>query len=412
MKSQTASIFRLTETQTLGLLLFVALGVRVATVLILDIQPVSDYAGYHSMALNWLAGKGLSDGGNLAFLSAGYPIFVLAPIFSIFGDSLLAAQLMNAALGTLSTLLVYLITREAGAGKVGRLIAVFLFSLYLPSWIYAEYLAKENLMTPLMLGIAFLSIKSLHKPSVSIAILIGGLLGVVAITGNAGLAIVPIVVVAFVRSPLPLRGALACLALVGLSATLVMSPWLVRNYYVIGSPVLNSNGGFNLYIGNNPSANGYFISIADTPRGSTWHQLRAQGELEASNTLKVEALDWIKQHQAQFVLLALRKSWIFWLPPVHEGQGPQSKIETLTRLAWLVQYLLVCGLAVSSIFIKHLRTSETSLVWLAIIGYTAVHMIFYVIFRYREPIMPLVIVLAGMSAQHWLRQTRLDWVKA
>jgi hypothetical protein len=411
MKYQNTFMFRLSEKQTLGLLLFVALFVRVSTVIALDIQPVSDYAGYRNMAINLLAGKGLSDGSNLAFLSAGYPLFVLAPIFYIFGDSLLSAQLMNAILGTLSTALVYLIARDAGAGKVGRLMAVGLFSLYLPSWIYAEYLAKENLMTPLMLGVVFLSIKSLHQPSVSIYIAIGGLFGILAITGNAGLAILSMVFGALILSRVSFRSAIVNMAVIGISAGLIVSPWLFRNYQVIGSPVLNSNAGFNLYIGNNPAANGYFVSIVDTPRGATWHQLRAQGEMEASVTLKVEALDWIKRNPDQFAMLAVKKAGIFWLPPVHQGQGSQSKFEKITRLAWLIQYLLVFCLAVFSIFIKKLRTNETCLVWLAILGYASVHMVFYVIFRYREPIMPLLVVLAGMSIEHLSRMMAWKRVK-
>ncbi|MES2159744.1 MAG: glycosyltransferase family 39 protein [Pseudomonadota bacterium] len=391
------------EKQCLVLILLVAFLVRIATAFAFQFQPVSDYAGYERMALNLLAGKGLVDGGNAAFLSAGYPLFVLAPVYAVFGHHLLAALLANALLCTVSAWLIYLIARDAGAGKVGRLLSAGLFAVYLPSWIYAAYLSKENLMTPLMLGVVLLSLRCTARPSARIAISVGAVLGLLAITGNSGLALTPILAIALMTTSWPLPRKLATLGLAGLVAMLVVAPWLIRNCQVVGAPVLNTNGGFNLYIGNNSSADGMFVSIADTPRGATWHQLRKQGEVVANDTLKHEAIDWIKQHPAQFVTLALRKVALFWMPPVHEGEGPQPRGEALTRLAWLAQYLLICGAAAGGVVYRRLRSKNTGLLWLAVLCYTAVHMMFYVIYRYREPIMPLLIVLAAMAMEQALQ---------
>lgn len=397
----------ISEKRWLFMILSVALFLRIATVMSLNIQPVSDYAAYEHMAVSLLAGTGLVDGdGNFAFMSAGYPLFVLAPVFAVFGHNLVAAQLANALLGTVSAWLIYLIMIEVGAGKPGRLIGVVIFAVYLPSWIYAEYLAKENLMTPLMLGVVLLSLRCTYNPSVWTAISVGAILGLLAITGSSGLALTPITVIALMMSPLPVSRKLVRLGLVAIVAMLILSPWMMRNDQVIGAPVVNTNGGFNLYIGNNPAADGLFVSIADTPRGSTWHQLRNQGEVIANDTLKNEAIAWIKQNPLEFLVLSCKKGLLFWAPPTHEGKGPQSKAETLTRLAWLVQFILISVVAVAGIVYKRLRTKNSSLLWLSVLGYTAVHMIFYVIYRYREPIMPLLIVLAGLTVERVI-QTNL-----
>jgi 4-amino-4-deoxy-L-arabinose transferase-like glycosyltransferase len=397
---QSTFLTQWSDVRLLGLILMGALVVRVAIVLYLDIVPVSDYAGYHSMAINLLSGRGLTDGESFAMLSAGYPLFVLVPIFAVFGDNLLAAQLGNALLGVLTTWLIYLIAREVGAGRIGRLVAPLIFAFYLPSWIYAEYLAKENLMTPLMLGIVLLSVRCLRDASVWVSLLLGVLIGLLAITGNAGLAILPVAFLALAMMPISLRGRGLRMGLVGLVAMLVIAPWLMRNDAVIGEPILNSNGGFNLYLGNNPAANGFFVSIADTPRGATWPQLREEGEVIASNTLKIEAIDWIKRNPYDFLALAVTKGRLFWMPPVHEGKGVQSRVEVMTRVAWLGQYLFICTLAIGSAAFVQLRNRKTGLLWLAIVGYTAVHMIFYVIFRYREPVMPLMILLSALAIEH------------
>lgn len=390
-------LFNLSENELLRILIFLALAARVTTVIVLDIQPVSDYAGYHNMAINFLAGKGMFDGINLAFLSAGYPLFVLTPVYAAFGNSLLAAQLANALLGTFSTWLIYLIAREVGAGKLARLTSTALFALYLPSLIYAEYLAKENLMTPLMLGVLFLSLRLLYKSSIWTGAILGVVFGALAITGNAGMSMLLILLIALAISTISIRTKFIHCAVVVLVGSLVVAPWLIRNDQVIGAPVLNSNGGFNLYLGNNANATGFFITIADTPRGDSWNQLlKDKGELAASNVLKAEAINWIKANPVQALTLSLKKGIFFWIPPTHEGKGFQSNGEKMVRLAWLLQYLLICFAALFSLTFKSLRTQKIGLMWLAILGYTALHMIFYVIFRYREPIMPLVIILAAL----------------
>lgn len=386
----------LSEKHGLAWILAFAFLVRAATAFAFQFQPVSDYAGYERMAVNLLAGKGLLEGGNSAFLNAGYPLFVLAPVFAVFGHHLLAALFANAMLCTVSAWLVYLIAEEAGAGKLGRLVSAGLYALYLPSWIYAAYLAKENLMTPLMLAAVLLCLRCTYHPSARVAISAGAVFGMLAITGNSGLALSPVLAVALMISPLSYPRKLARLGLAGLVAMLVIAPWLVRNYQVLGAPVLNTNGGFNLYLANNPSANGMYISIADTPRGSTWQQLRKQGEVAANSTLKHEALAWIWRNPSRFLTLSLKKAALFWMPPVHEGEGPPSKGEALARLAWLAQYLSICGLALAGMAYRRLRGPQPSLLWLAVLCYTAVHMIFFVIYRYREPIMPLLMVLAAL----------------
>jgi hypothetical protein len=61
----------------LFIIFIAALLFRAETVLVLNIQPESDYAAYQMMAQSLLAGNGLTDGENQAFMSAGYPLFIL-----------------------------------------------------------------------------------------------------------------------------------------------------------------------------------------------------------------------------------------------------------------------------------------------------------------------------------------------
>jgi hypothetical protein len=385
-------------------ILIVGLVLRVLTGIVLEAQPESDYAGYQAMALNFIDGKGIIDTeNNRAFLSVGYPLFILIPIFSLFSKSLLAAEVANSALGVVSIILCHKIAKEAGAGQIGRLLAALTLTLYLPSWVYAGYLAKENLMTPLMLGILWCGLRLAKKQSLSVAAICGGLFGLMAMTGTSALSLVATTLCGLVFTPANIRRKLTMVAIIIATAIVVTAPWIGRNYQILGSPVINTNGGFNLYLGNNPAANGYFVSIADTPAAPKWKALLKVGEVHASNSLREDAISWIKEHPTEFVILSFKKAALFWMPPIHNGKDQGSLKETVIRMMWLLQFIVLVLGAIGTILFPRLRTRYIAIVWLGIVSYTSIHMLFYVIFRYREPVMPFLCILTGLTLEHvWI----------
>jgi len=391
----------------LALLVGMGLALRAAAIAGYGHTPESDELAYQSMARNLLDGNGIVDNmGNYAMYNVGYPLFVLAPTFFAFGDGILAARVCNLLLGGLSIVLCYALAREAGAGRAGRLFAAGIWALYLPASIYGVYLLKENLMVPLMLGIMCCALRLLKAPSGRLAVGCGLLFGLIALSGNAALALAGAVVIALLLAPLSFRQRLGHSALILLLAGAVAAPWMIRNMQVIGAPVLNTNGGFNLYLGNNPAATGMFVSIKDTPRGESWEILRQTGEVQASETLKNDAIAWIKENPTRFISLALKKAAYFWMPPFHEGKGKQSTAEKAVRLMWALQFLTLAAAAFGSLAIARLRNRQLLILWLAIVGYTAGHMLFYVLFRYREPIMPMLGVIAALTLESLIARWR------
>jgi 4-amino-4-deoxy-L-arabinose transferase-like glycosyltransferase len=394
------------------LLAIVAIGLalRFAAIATFSHAPESDELGYQSMAVNLLRGNGIVDGlGNRAMMNVGYPLFVLAPVFAFFGENLYAVRAVNAVLGGVAIALCYAIAKEAGAGKAGRLLAAGMWALYLPSSVYTVYLLKENLLTPLMLGTIWFALRLAGKPSYLYALGCGSLFGLLALTGNAALVLAAPAAFALVLGSGTLGRRWRLALLICVSSMLVAGPWVARNMHVLGAPVLNTNGGFNLYLGNNPAATGMFVSIATTPRGDSWEELRKLGEVRASEILRDEAVGWIRGHPSEFVALALKKAVYFWTPPFHEGKGQPSRGETTIRALWAVQYLVIAAGAIGSLLVKRLWSRHVILLWLAIASYTAVHMLFYVIFRYREPVMPLVCVLAALTFERALATLPRKW---
>lgn len=394
------------------LIVIIALGIslRITAIIGFKHSPESDELAYQTMARNLIGGNGIVDDmGNYAMYSVGYPLFILSPVFIFFEDQLLAAKLANLALGVMSILLCYLTAAEAGATRVGRLLAAAGWAIYLPASVYGVYLAKENLMVPLMLGVIWCALRLAKNPTWMISMGCGMLLGLLALVGNAALSLASLVLLAlaFCNTSIPRRFGLGMLIL--LAAVVVTSPWLARNDKVIGAPVLNTNGGFNLYLGNNPAATGWFMSIADTPRGSTWDEIRRSGEVQASEILKQEAISWIKEHPIHFFSLALKKAAFFWMPPFHDGKGQGSIAETAVRVAWAIQFLILMVISIGSLFLLPLHNKQLTVLWLAIASYTMVHMLFYVIFRYREPIMPVIVIIAGLTVEFFISTRAKNW---
>ncbi|CAE6515045.1 hypothetical protein NMYAN_50187 [Nitrosomonas nitrosa] len=58
--------------------------------------------------------------------------------------------------------------------------------------------------------------------------------------------------------------------------------------------------------------------------------------------------------------LALKKAAYFWLPPFHEGKGQPSKAETVARVIWAIQFIVLIGAAIGCLFIARLRNCETT----------------------------------------------------
>lgn len=389
------------EWMWLFVVLCIGLGMRAAAIALYHHTPESDEIAYASMAMNLINGHGIVDyKGNHAMYSVGYPLFVLAPVFSLFGESPLAGRIANMLLGGLSILLCYRVAGEAGANRSGRIIAATIWALYLPASVYGVYLLKENLMVPLMLGVMWCALRLSNRPSLAAAITCGLLLGAIALTGSAALSLGGAVAFALWVCPASLyrRGILALCIAAGVCA--VSAPWIARNMSVLGAPVLNTNGGFNLYLGNNPAATGMFVSIVDTPRGKGWESFRqAAGEVEASASLKSDAIAWIMEDPARFAALMVKKAVYFWTPPLHAGKGEASGVESVIRVLWAIQFAIMLLAALGSILTRHICRPHLATLWLAIAGYTAVHMLFYVIFRYREPIMPILGIIAAVSLQ-------------
>ena len=387
-----------------------AIAVRAIAIMVLGPELRSDGLGYFTMAKTLAETGVISDQfGQHTFFSPGYPL-LLTPFFWACGAGTPVAHFVNLVLAAVSTALVWRLVLALGGSRLAALIGGLAFAIWFPAIWNATDLAKENLSTPLLLGFALCCIRIARGQSgwrvaalAGLAYGAGLLVGTSVVLTGAAFA----VALAFALRHAPAAALRQCVVFGG-AALLVLTPWLAASNAMIGRPVITTNGPFNLYLGNNPAANGHFVSIRDTPVGPVWHQrIVVLGEAGTSDWLSGEVIAWVKANPGRAATLAAKKLAVFWAPNVPDRADLTiSKFVAGLRAVDLVQWAVILTLAGVALFRRdfdrRLRWTLAALV----AGFWLIHGATYIIPRYRDPIMPTLIALAALNASAWIERKR------
>jgi hypothetical protein len=119
------------------------------------------------------------------------------------------------------------------------------------------------------------------------------------------------------RGSIPVRKRITYVLLIGMITALTLAPWTIRNYFVFKKLVFGDTTlGYNLWFGNNEKATGGFAGSD----GEKWvpmpkslvEQTKGMNEAERSEYLIARALDFIKTHPKEFLILRLKSLFYFW----------------------------------------------------------------------------------------------------
>jgi predicted membrane-bound mannosyltransferase len=200
--------------------------------------------------------------------------YVMAFLYKIFAPDLVYVRVLNVVLGVATCWFVYLIGTTLANRRVG-LFTCLVAALYKPLILYSIVPLKEALSTLCFAAVLYHFLvligalsrgkdgpfpdtpvieKRLFITAASLGLASGLLINV---RPNA-LIIIPLVFMLPVwhafRDRLPVKRVGAVLSVVLLGIILALSPFMIRNYLVAGKLALTtSQGGFNLYLGNNLS---------------------------------------------------------------------------------------------------------------------------------------------------------------
>jgi hypothetical protein len=209
------------------------------------------------------------------------------------------------------------------------------------------------------------------------------------------------------------RAGLAVLAV----SLVVVAPWLVRNYRVLGGfAPIRSNFGLELAVGNRPKADGHTYALGFFhihPVGSSVEQQRliALGELGYMREKQRQAVDWIVGHPVQFGWLTLRRIWLFWFTPDERWCSFEPRLLLFSRIYG------VLGLGVLLELVRLLRGGHRAggLLVCTFFGLGLPYFLTHVEMRYRLPVVGLSalltcnLIVAGVQAlqRPWRRFERV-----
>jgi len=421
----------------LGLIMLLGLALRLIYLNELVRSPDFQYpdvdAGYHDYWARGLASADWSLPPQLAdpqiqsrpfFRPPGYPYFI-AVIYKLFPHySHLAVCVLQMALGLLNCLLAFILGRKCFNRSVGLVFAA-LMSFYWTFIFYEGELQTPVLHISLLFGLLISLASWWERRRFLEALAAGMLAGLAALLIPGMLLLLPVVVVWMARHSrerVRWRAWVAGVVGVVLGAALMIAPATIRNARQADDLVLiSSNGGINLFIGNNPTADGYcspyignlgfFGTCFDYP-GIVRQLERRLGHAvkysEASRWFTQEALRYIRDQPAQVAGLTLKKALLFW-GPMEVGHNKEDHyirvfsplLSHLPGNFALVLTLFVLGLILwvgtrsEEATVDGSERKTSALVALSL-GFTIVYFLSYLPFfiaaRYRVPIIPLLLL--------------------
>jgi hypothetical protein len=331
------------------LCMFGALLLRVFFLLVVDVSPVSDFAWYYERGADISLGRGYSVNGTpTAFWPVGYPVF-LGLLFVFTGPSVVAAQVLNLFFSLLVLWLSYQIAARLFSVRVARVLLILL-SLYPNQIMYCALVSGELLFLALLLLASWIVIQAptrLYR-----AALLAGLLLGLACYIKPQAVLVPVLFLVLHRDKGIKRSKRLISIFLALTAeAVILSPWIVRNYQVFGHFVfVSTNSGINLWMGNNPTANGAYRSIPESLK----EEMQSFSEYERDQKFRALAVEFIKENPQKVMRLWGSKliklyygdnDGVFWIEAGSVSQEAQYRtfLYVLRSIA-RVYYIFMVGL--------------------------------------------------------------------
>lgn len=379
---------------------------------------MGDSRGYDAWARQLAAGNWL---GTEVFYQAPLYPYVLGVIYAMCGRDLLTVRLIQAVFGSLSSVALGCAGWRLVSPRAG-LLAGLMLALYPPAMFFDGLVQKsvlDVLFVCLALAMAGGIVVSGGRPRAWL--LLGIVMGALSLTRENALALVAVVLV-WAASPRPAgstdaespgdrRWTLVAPAAFLAGLALVLVPVAARNDAVGGGFYLTtSQFGSNLFIGNNPLADGSYMALR-AGRGSPEFERVDATELaeqasgrpltpaEVSSYWTHQTLAFVRDQPLTWIGLLARKTRLLWSrTEVIDTESQESHAEyslPLRVLGSIWNFGILLPLAVAGAWTLWPDRRRLWPLYALAATYAASVILFFVVARYRQPLVPFVMIFAA-----------------
>jgi tetratricopeptide (TPR) repeat protein len=413
---------------------------------------LGDANGYDKWAQRLAAGDWI--GSDVFYQAPLYPYF-LGVVYAIFGRDLLIVRVIQAVIGSASCVLLGLAGARLFSRRVG-LIAGLALALWGPA-IFFDSLLQKSVLDMFFICATLWFIAAIDRSSRWRWLGLGCVMGALALTRENALLLIGVLGLGIVLRKFNHRAADAPRAADALveprssprrtfveqllpfvaGLAIVFLPVVARNYAVDGGFYLTtSQFGSNLYIGNNPNADGTYASIRFGRGAPEFERLDAKEVAEESVGRSLSAsevssfwtgralgyitsqpLSWLKLTGRKILLLFNRTEMLDT-----ESQESYAEFSVPLRIGgWFGHFGLLMPLAIAGLIATWPERRRLWVVHALALAYAASVVVFYVFARYRYPLVPFLILFAAApfgqfdsTQRSWrtlfLAQGKLQWL--
>jgi 4-amino-4-deoxy-L-arabinose transferase-like glycosyltransferase len=188
-----------------------------------------------------------------------------------------------------------------------------------------------------------------------------------------------------------------------LLAVVLIAPWTYRNYLVHGKLIpICSRGGVSLWLGNNKWATGN-LGVDNERLVQIMPDPGIEDEVESAKYFQQEALRFIRANPGRSMVLGVKKVFHFWRPEGFRFPGLVDRTPFWVRfvvgffsyMPLFVLFAVGCLMLLRQL--RFLRDPGLLLFTLMVLTFTVLHGVFPSIPRYRQPVEPIIIIVASWA---------------
>jgi 4-amino-4-deoxy-L-arabinose transferase-like glycosyltransferase len=366
---------------------------------------------YDLIAQNLITGNGYkvyADTSETMLRSPGV-VLVLAAIFAVFGKSILAVQVVQFLMSAVTAWLVYLIAQRLFAVRQVSLLAVGLFLFHPVSMMSDTRAGSDTTLTLGLTATIWLLLRAIDDQRWRDFAWCGLVLGYTMLVKASVALIFPAVFLFLMWPSDPPRRfwtTVRQFALAAVTASVVMAPWVVRNYAISGQFVPTMTiAGLAIFQGeeaerHSDSGKDSWVLLDDAAREQIriGHEMglrmkedffpqfySIQDEIAFYNELAHRGWAEYGRDPALLARTIVHNSWAFWF------QG-RTRSATLMNIGIMLPFML---LAAWGTWFAVRRDRRSWILVISIVMYVLPHLVIIAVARYAATVVPLMCVLGG-----------------